>query len=74
MIASQSRKSARRARHLSIGRREARSNIRLSLQTVRQFAELNVIRSSFISRLTVEQLLASARFKSAGSPAAPKSP
>jgi hypothetical protein len=74
MIVSQSCKSDRRVRWLSPGRSKARSDTRQSPQIVRQLIEPDAIRRSFISRFTAEHLVASARSKSAGSPAALKSP
>jgi hypothetical protein len=43
-------------------------------QIVRQLTEFDATRRSFVSRFTVAQLVASARSKSASSPAALKSP
>lgn len=74
MTASQSCKSDHRARRLSTGHGRARPDVRLSSQTVRQFTEFNAARRPFVGRLTVEQPVASARFKSASSPVALKSP
>jgi hypothetical protein len=74
MTASQSGKSPRRTHRLSTGHGAARSNIRQSSQIVRQVVESDVVRRSSISRLTVVRLVASARSKSANSPAALKSP
>jgi hypothetical protein len=70
MIASQFRKSARRARHPSTGHGRPRSEFQMQSQIARQFTIGDAIRRSFI----VEQLAASARSKSASSPAALKSP
>ena len=74
MTASQARESDRRARRLSTGHDKARSDIKLSSQIARQFAAFGAICRSFVSRLTVAQLVASARSQSARSPAALKSP
>ena len=74
MIVSQSRKSARRARHLSTGHGRPRSDFQPAAQIVRQFIVGDATRRSFIGPFTVGQLAASARPKSAGSPAALKSP
>ena len=74
MTASQSRKSARRPRRLSIGHGRTRSDIRQSSQIVTQPIEFDAIRRSVISRFTVAQLVAPARIKSGSSPAALKSP
>jgi hypothetical protein len=49
--------------------RPARSDIRLPSQIVRQLEELDATRRSFVSCFTVKQLVASARSKSARSPA-----
>ena len=57
MTASQSRKSARRARCLSTGHGRARSDIQLSSQIVRQFTAFDATRRSFMSRFTVANLL-----------------
>jgi hypothetical protein len=74
MTASQSAKSARRARSLSTGHGRARPHLGHPQQLARQFAELNAIRSPFLTRFTVAQLVASAQSKSASSPTALKSP
>jgi hypothetical protein len=74
MIASQSCKSARRARCLSTGHGTARPDIPSSSQIIGQFLEFDAIRRAFVSRFTVEQPVASAHFKSASLPAALKSP
>ena len=74
MTALQSCKFARYARWCSTGHGRARPGIRQPPQIVRQSIELDVIRRSLVSRSTVEQLVAPARFKSAGLPAALKSP
>jgi hypothetical protein len=70
MTAPQSRKSARRARWLSTGHGTARPDIRQPSQIVGHVMEFDAIRRSFVSRLTGAQLVASARSKSARSPAA----
>jgi hypothetical protein len=74
MTASPSRKLAHRARWLSTGHGRARPDIRHPPQIIRQFVELDAIRRSFVSRLTLEQLVGSARSKSDSSPVALKSP
>jgi hypothetical protein len=74
MTAPKSRKSARRARWLSTSHGRACPDIRQSSQIVRQVMEFDATRRSFVSRFTVEQLVPSARSKSASSPAALKSP
>jgi hypothetical protein len=74
MTASQSRKSARYARRLSTGHGRARPAICQLPQIVRQFIEFDAIRRSLVSCSTAEQLVASARFQSVGSPAPLKSP
>jgi len=74
MTASQSCKSARRARHLSTGHGRTRSDIKLSPQCVRQFTTFDATRRSFMSRFTVGQLAESAQIQSHTSPAALKSP
>ena len=74
MTASQSCKCAPHARWLSIGHGDARPHVPPSPQIVRQFVELDATRHAFISCFTVAQLVASARSKSAISPAALKSP
>jgi hypothetical protein len=74
MTASQFRKSAHRARRFSPGHGRTRSDIRQWPQIVRQLEELDTTRRSFVSRFTLKQLVASARSKSARSPAALKSP
>ena len=74
MIASQSRKSARRTRQLSTGHGRVRSDTLLPSQIARQFAAFNAICRSFINRFIVSQLAASVRFQSHSSPAALKSP
>ena len=74
MTVTQSRRSVHRARCLSTGHGRARPDIRLSSQIVGQLIELDATRRSLGSRFTVAQLVASARSKSASSPAALKSP
>ena len=74
MIASQSCKTARCARHLSTGHGRPRSDFQPAAQIVRQFIVGDAILRPFIGPFTVEQLAASARSKSASSPAAFKSP
>jgi len=74
MIASQSRKSARRARHLSTGHGRPRPDFQLAFQAARQFIIGEPIRHSFISRFTVEQRVVPTRSKSTSLPAALKSP
>jgi hypothetical protein len=74
MTAAQSGKSPRHARRLSTGHGTAHSNIQLSPQIAQQFMMLDAARSSFINRFILVRLVASARFQSASSPAAPKSP
>jgi len=74
MTASQSGKSARHVRWLSTGHGRACPDIRQSPQIVRQLAEFDDTQYSFVTRFTVKQFVASARSKSARSPAALKSP
>jgi hypothetical protein len=74
MTVPQSCKSVRRAGRLSASHGGARSALRQSLQITAQLLEFDTTCRSFASRFTVEQLVASARFKSVSSPAAPKSP
>jgi hypothetical protein len=74
MIASQSRKSARRARHLSTGHGRPRSDFQLAFQVAPQLIIGEAILRSFISRFTVEQRIVSTRSKSTSLPAALKSP
>jgi hypothetical protein len=74
MTASQSCKSVRRARRLSTGHGRVRSPVPLSSQIVQQFMIFDATRSTFVGRITVEQLVGSARSKSISSPAALKSP
>jgi hypothetical protein len=74
MTASQSGKSAPRARRLSTGHGSARPHIRPSSQIIRQLLDLDATRRPFIGRFTVAQLAGLARSKSACSPAAAKSP
>ena len=74
MTASQSRKTARRARCLSAGHGRARSNIQLSSQIVRDFTAFDPIHRSCMSRFTVGQFAGSPRLQSHTSSAALKSP
>lgn len=74
MTASQSRRSAPRARRLSIGHGRARPDILHPPQIVRQSTAFDTTRRLFVSRFTVVRLVASARSKSDSSPAALKSP
>lgn len=74
MIASQSRKSVRRARWLSTGHGRARSDIQPSSQIVRQLMKFDATRRSFIRGSTVARLAGSARPQSPSAPAALKSP
>jgi hypothetical protein len=74
MTASQFCKSVRRDRWLSTRHGRERPHFRPSSQIIRQFVELGLTRHLFVSPFTVEELVASARFKSASSPAALKSP
>ena len=57
MTASQSRKSARRARWLSTGHGRARSDIKLPPQIVRRFTTFDPPRRSFMSCVTVGRTL-----------------
>ena len=74
MTASQSRKSARRARCLSIGHGRAHSDIPPSAQIGRQFTAFNAPRRSFVSRSALGQLAEPAQLQSLTSSAALKSP
>jgi hypothetical protein len=74
MTVPQSCKSARYARWLSTGHGRARPAVCPPPQIVQQSIEFDAIRRSLLSRSTVEQLVASAPFKSVSSPAALKSP
>ena len=74
MTASQSRKTAHRARCLSTGHGRARSDIQLSSQIIREFTAFDPIRRSYMSRFTVGQIAGSPRLQSHTSPAALKSP
>jgi len=74
MTASQSRKSAHRARRLSIGHDGARSDAGWSSQIVQQFMQVDVTRHSFVSRVTVAQAVEAARPASDSLPAPLKSP
>ena len=74
MTASQSGKSARRARRLSTGHGRARPDICRPSQTSRQLVQFDAFRRSFVGRFTLAPLVASARSISARPPAARKSP
>jgi hypothetical protein len=74
MTASQSCKSARRARCRSIGHDRVRSNIQPSMQIGRQLAAFNAICSSFVSHVPIGQPDGSAQFQSHTASAAIKSP
>jgi hypothetical protein len=74
MTASQSRKSDRRVRCLSIGHGRARSDIQPSSQIVQQFTAFDATRRSSMSPFTVGQLAGSVRLRSHTSSAALKSP
>jgi hypothetical protein len=74
MTASQSRKSARRARWLSTGHGRARSDTQPSSQIVRPVPASDAIRRSLMDRITVAQLAGPARSQSHTSSAALKSP
>ena len=74
MTASQSCKSVRYARWLSTGLGRARPVLCQPPQIVGPPMQFDVIRRSRVSRSTVAQLVASARFKTASSLAALKSP
>ena len=74
MTASQSCKSARRARRLSTDHGRACSDIKRPPQIVRQFTTFDATRRSFMSRFTVGQLAEPAQLQSHTSPAALKSP
>ena len=74
MIASQSCKFARHARWRSTGHGRLRPDIRQPSQIVGQLIAFDARRRAFVSRFTIAQLDAAARFKSASSPAAIKSP
>ncbi len=74
MTASQSRKTAHRARCLSTGHGRARSDIQLSSQIVREFTAFDPIHRSRMSRFTVGQIAGSPRLQSHTSSAALKSP
>ena len=74
MTASQSRKSARRARCLSIGHGRARSDIQPSSQIARQFTAFNATHRSFASRSALGHLAEPAQLQSLTSSAALKSP
>jgi len=74
MTASQSRKSARRARCLSIGHGRVRSDIQSSPQSGRQLTAFNATRRSFMSHFRFGQLAGAAQLQSHTSSAAVKSP
>jgi hypothetical protein len=74
MTASQSSKSARRARRLRPGHGRARSDISQSSQIVRRLVDFDTTRRLFIRRFTVAELAGPARPQSTNSPAALKSP
>jgi hypothetical protein len=74
MTVPQSCKFVRRARRLSASHGGAHSALHQSPQITAELLEFDTTRRSFASRLTVEQRVASARFKSVSSPAAPESP
>jgi hypothetical protein len=74
MTASQSRKSARRARCLSIGHGGVCSDIQPSPQIGRQLTAFNAICGSFMSHFPCGQPAGSAQFQSHTSSAAFKSP
>ena len=74
MTASCSCKSVRPARCRSTSHDSARPDTRHRPQTIRQLAVFEAIARSSISRLAVEELVASVRFKSPSSPVALKSP
>ena len=74
MTASQSCKSARRARRLSTGHGRARSDIKLPSQIMRQFTTFDPTRRSFMNCFTVGELAGPAQLQSHTSPAALKSP
>ena len=74
MTASQSCKSARRARCLSTGHGRVRPDIRLSSQIVRQLTEFDAIRGSSGSRSTIHRLAGAPQLHSPTSSAALKSP
>jgi hypothetical protein len=74
MTASQSRKTAYRARRLSTGHGRARSDIQPSSQIVREFAAIDATRRSSVSRFTVGRPAGAPRRHSHTSSAALKSP
>jgi len=74
MTASQSCKSVRRTRCLSISNDRARPDTRQHWQFIKQVMKFNATHRSFVSSLTAQQLAASTRFKSASSPPLLKSP
>src|SRR5262249_51746434 len=74
VTASQSCKSAHRARRLSTGHGRARSHIKLSSQIARPLAAFDATSGSFNTRFTIGELAGPARPQSTNSLAAPKSP
>jgi len=74
MTASQSRKTAYRARCLSTGHGRARPDIRQPPQIVRQSTPFNAAGPSFMSCSALGQLAEPAQFQSNTSSAARKSP
>ena len=74
MTASQSCKSARRARCRSIGHGRVRSDIQPSTQIGRQLGARNAICHSFVSHFPSGQPAGSAQFQSHTASAAFKSP
>jgi hypothetical protein len=74
MTASQSCKTAHRARCLSTSHGRTRSDIQLSSQIVREFTAFDLIHHSRMSRFTIGQIAGSPRLQSHTSSAALKSP
>jgi hypothetical protein len=74
MTASQLCKSVHFVRGFSASHDRARQDLRQPAQIVAKLIEFNASPSSFGGLVIVAQLVASARFKSVSSPAAPKSP
>ena len=74
MTVSQSRKTARCTRCLSIGHGRARSDIQPLLQIARQLTAFNATRRSFVSRSALGQLAEPAQLQLPTSSAALKSP
>ena len=74
MTASQSRKTARRARCLSAGHGRARSDIQPLSHIARQFTAFNATHRSFASRSALGHLAEPAQLQSLTSSAALKSP